>query len=601
MNYPPYIGYLGFFVLASDIDGDFAPHAYYPRLWELLDLEKYSGQPSGFDQMFSLWEDLEDWSAHDQHGELGIFQARSIGGYVHVGYPLSQALLVERERRELPRVFYDAGLDPAGNYSTDALARAMRRPIAQQALRPKTIRLVENRQDAGLRQALLDAVEEELSEWDGTAPPSESNQQQEAAFAGLRICIDLDRVSGTIDASIRCKLNREFPEDGLFLEQELEAGEAGNGWSLPLRNRWTGELLDATGIDWNAGITLRDTEQGWRASLPGRDVRIFVSGIQEGISGLVETHTVPRGQPFYLSYAGEIWPRLERWANTQCQGFQEIEVSRGLPQGWRFASVTSANSDDAVKEAFPSLSFKTGINLRLVGGIRSGNGNNFFHFAPPSVSLLGGTPESSVSYNAQPLSYSASDGTFTLPSDLPPESRITLETQDSQQVKRLSLFLTGDFSVRQTEPGFSVGPAGDGSSPSSGEPSIAGARVSGQEYDLTATTAELFEDLAYEMGGIQGFLIGWRPGQIAAWPSEGFPTDWTPAWAIKKQGRKLTAIFISELLSIAPPDIPPVTPSRRKVLDWKEIIWRWRKRITLPQAQSQRALWQQLQEVARNV
>src|SRR5690242_8011520 len=35
-EYPPYVGYLALFVLAAGLEGDFASHAYYPRLRELL-------------------------------------------------------------------------------------------------------------------------------------------------------------------------------------------------------------------------------------------------------------------------------------------------------------------------------------------------------------------------------------------------------------------------------------------------------------------------------------------------------------------------------------------------------------------------------------
>ena len=97
-EFPPYIGYLCFFVLASGTDGDFAPHAYYPRLWALMEYRKRIGPVPRFNHMWELWDDLENWSVFDKQGELGIFQSRSIGGYVHVGYPLSQTILVERDR-----------------------------------------------------------------------------------------------------------------------------------------------------------------------------------------------------------------------------------------------------------------------------------------------------------------------------------------------------------------------------------------------------------------------------------------------------------------------------------------------------------------------
>ena len=62
--------------------------------------------------MWQLWEDLEEWSVFDRKGEFGMFRARIIGRKIHIGYPLAQSMLTEPERKALPRVFYDAGLDP---------------------------------------------------------------------------------------------------------------------------------------------------------------------------------------------------------------------------------------------------------------------------------------------------------------------------------------------------------------------------------------------------------------------------------------------------------------------------------------------------------
>ena len=602
-GFPPYIANLCLFVLASGTDGDFAPNAYYPRLWTLLGYDGRTGRIPDFENMGDLWDDLEDWAVFDKRGELGIFRSRSIGGFIHVGYPLSQSLLVEQERKALPQIFYDAGLEPAGDYPADELARTLRRRLAQRALRPRTVRLVENQQYKELYSALLEAVAEELSAWDGTMPePASGNNviQDGPAVAGLRICIDLDQVSNTIRASIRCKLNREFPEDGLSIGGELEAGESGNGWSLPIRKHSAGEIFDASRIDWNIGSTMKENVLGLQLRLPGRKVRVFTSGMPEGISGFVETHMMPREQSFYLAYSEAVWPRLERWATMECRGFQEIPISQGLPERWRFARVGSAISDEAVRGEFTALSFTSGTRLKLVGGIRSRAGNNFFQFAPPSVSLSGGTPNTEVYWGDLALPRSENGRDFALAGDLPTESRISLEAREGGPVDRLSLFLTGDFSVAHIEPEFFLGPTGTGASNDRDEPCIAGAYISGICNRTLSTAADMFEDFAYEMGAAQGYLIGWRPGQIATWPREAFPAEWVPAWAIKKQGRKLTAIFTGGLLGAVQPGNAIFSPTRREVQDWKQVIWHKRRRITPPRDQSQRAFWLLLQESARN-
>ena len=47
-EYPPYIAYLAFFVLAATTEGDFNQKAYYPRFWELLGETDKSGTPRHF-------------------------------------------------------------------------------------------------------------------------------------------------------------------------------------------------------------------------------------------------------------------------------------------------------------------------------------------------------------------------------------------------------------------------------------------------------------------------------------------------------------------------------------------------------------------------
>ena len=601
-EFPPYIGYLCFFVLASSTDGDFAPHAYYPRLWTLLKYAGRGGAVPQFNRMSELWDDLENWSVFEKQGELGIFQSRSIGGYVHVGYPLSQAILVERDRLALPFVFYQAELDPASSHPTDEIAMALRSSIARQLLRSRTVRMAESTQDE-LHEALIDAVREELAAWDGkvTGPaPGLSHPTQ--TLGGLRVCIELDRVAGTVKSFIRCKLNHEYPEAGITLDGGLLAEEDVNGWSLPVKRATTGEIFDASLLDWSNGVTIRSTSPSYQLRLKGYPVRIFISGMPEGISGLVDTPTLPQGQSFFLCYPKAAWAGLERWATTQCKGFQDLNIAHGLPATWRLARVEAAIDDGAVRSRFPILAFQSGLRLLLAGGIRSGNGNNFFDFAQPSVVLVGGDTDTAVYCNDELLSSPANNGVFSLPNDLPNGSRIIIEARSDQAALiRQSLFLMGDFSLPAGEPEMFVDSAGASLEPCEYKAAIAGAYVKGQGLEVARLAAEDFEDLEHEIGGIQGFLLGPDPGQIVAWPSEPFPSDWIPIWAItKRRPKKWAAVFIGEMLGEKSIETT-VTPTPRKVKDWKKVTWHWRKRILLPERPDQRELWRQIQEVSRHV
>ncbi len=139
-TYPPYIAYLCTFVLAAGLEGGFAQNSYYPRLRHLLQLPGEGSIPS-FHRMYELWEDLEQWSIFDKGGELGVFKARVVGGWIHVGYPIAQIVLSEGEQRALPGIFSSAALDPTSLPPTGELARLLRLHGGER-LRARTLRLL---------------------------------------------------------------------------------------------------------------------------------------------------------------------------------------------------------------------------------------------------------------------------------------------------------------------------------------------------------------------------------------------------------------------------------------------------------------------------
>ena len=351
-------------------------------------------------------------------------------------------------------------------------------------------------------------------------------------------------------------MNREFPEEGLILDVpnlngRLRAEEYLDGWSLPIRSNDTGEVLDASLLNWHNGLTMRSSSSAWQLRLPGRRIRIFIEGTSEGIPGLVEIHALPQGQSFYLAYPESLWPHLEQWtSSSQCQGFREFENIQGLPSAWKFASIEEAIGDEGIKDF---LSFSPSVRLRLVGGIRSNRGNNFFNFAPPiSVMVDGGVSNLDLYCNDQRLQPHESGRVFALPQSLPTESRIVLEARSNGSVlEQQSLFLTGDFRPGSRETGLSLDSTGSKIGSDTDCLSIAGAYVKGRLPDQPDSVVELLEDLKAEVGNMKGFLIGKVPGQVVEWPSESLPSNWRPIWAIAKERRKRKVTFIGESLESA--------------------------------------------------
>jgi hypothetical protein len=304
-GFPPYIGYLSFFVLAAGLEGDFAPTAYYPRLRRLLGEEPTAGQYPSFHRMLDLWDDLERWANEDKAGSLGIFRSDIAGNWIHVGLPIAQTILTEHERKVLPKIFARAGLDPTSAPPAEALAKALR-DHGSGELQRRTLKLLSTRGEREIYDVLLDIVADELFEWDGQLGDAGASfgEAYIRSFSVTRLCLAFDSVAKRAKCSLRLKINREFPEEGLLLNTEavtsgITCEEFVERWSTPLKHLEDGPM-DAAALDWLQDTTFRDERLKWQFKLPGRPVRILTTGQQEGLPGIIETQALPRAQSFYL-------------------------------------------------------------------------------------------------------------------------------------------------------------------------------------------------------------------------------------------------------------------------------------------------------------
>ena len=141
--------------------------------------------------MRALWEDLEKWSQVDLKGELGVFELRATSGFKHVGVPISQVILSDRERSLLPATFADAGLDPTAPPAEAQLAQVLRMH-GKKRLRSRTIAILESSgQFSEEYAALIDTVLEELRAWDGTLIDTGTAQETPNVVCGsLRLCCE---------------------------------------------------------------------------------------------------------------------------------------------------------------------------------------------------------------------------------------------------------------------------------------------------------------------------------------------------------------------------------------------------------------------------
>src|SRR5579862_2683451 len=277
--FPPYIGFLGLFVLAAGLgeEGEFSLQAYYPRLRKLLGDEQSTRPYPYFEEMRELWTDLERWSQGDKHGEIGVFEYPATGRFVNVGVPISQTILTEQERRDLPLIFVDAGLD-AGAPPAESYLASILQEFGVGRLRPRTLRILRNpvvhKEE---HEGLLEAVLDELREWDGSVTnETEKDSKKVSVHASLRLCLDeIDKVAGRVALRLRCRTAHEFPEDGLVItlhSASYRCQEYGGGWSTILEDADRGHPVDAADFNVFSSLAMRESTHGWRFTLPTSNV-----------------------------------------------------------------------------------------------------------------------------------------------------------------------------------------------------------------------------------------------------------------------------------------------------------------------------------------
>ena len=594
---PPYIGYLGLFVLAAGVEGDFASHAYYPRLRQLLGEEPVTGQYPSFQRMWELWVDLERWANEDQAGSLGIFKADVAGEWMHVGLPIAQTILTQHERDSLPQIFAECGLEPEAVPTDEQLAQML---IARghHGLRHRSLQILgfsENR-DATMRNILLQTILEELEDWDGRYIFDQDRQAHKSGT--LRLCCQLDRIAARATMTVRCKSAHELPDAGLALrcdriESPLVCEDHAFGWSTDLMYSNVMLAVDASGLDWAHGASARSDDGLWVFRLTAAEVRIFEPGIPYAIPGLMECARPPRIGEFYLLCHSRVAGLIVAWGEAECASFVEILIDRGLPTGWRMFAASEPRSDERVRHIFPMLSFNNSIRIRPEGGLQHAR-NRYFTFALPHIVIEGADAAVTAWANDMRLEESEKiPGAYQIPTELARPGRLLLEAKRvGEVVGRRTIYLSDEplSSGIEAPRCDKFGQYSNGDGP---DPWVCGTESSGAPRPFDAF---FLPDLHMIRKTI---LIGAQPGQVAVLLQDPFPTDWQPVWAVSIE-RRGSALFCGTAIADAEP-VAGTPTDRRRIKKWKEILWHWRRRITPPSDARLVPLWERYQQYARDL
>lgn len=603
LEYPPYLAYLALFVLADTIEVEgFARYSYYPGLRQILGEVPESGSYPSFERMYELWFDLELWSNEDKGGTYGIFRADIFGKHEYVGLPKAQTILTDDERHKLPLLFAENGFDPTSPPSDRELSHLISHE-AHHFLLPRTKQLLANRGDVegAMREVLLDAILEELHNWDGAVPPiAEAVDETEASMGNLRLAMMLDKTARTTRICLRCRSGREYPEEGLQLSggnirECLTCREDWQGWSMPLCcTGGEADIFNASCFDWREGLSLVDREHSWKTTLSKRTVRVMVSATPFGFDGFVEQSQLPQGKTFYLLAREEHEESLRTWGRDCCEGFSEIAITAGLPTKWRLYQVGRAITDSGIRDAFPHLAFPTVLRIQFLDGLRV-KGNQYFSFALPQIEVTGTVEGASVFCNGHPLELNQETGLYSIPAALCAR-RLEVEIRrNGDRIRSRSIYSVETVAWR--EAGLTGGLDRFGRRTSEG----AVERCVGPIVE--GTTPPTFDAGTFlpPGAGHRVYFIGRNPGEIVECPNETLPGDWRAVWSVPMKKRGMgTAIYCGADPAKETPGESGSKDHRRRKL-WKEVLWHMRKRIACPAHPVLSVLWRQYRGVAEHV
>lgn len=396
---PPFLTVLIFLVSIAEemvAEGKFAANNYYGRLTDALvrngarDYQKGHVEHSYRNDADPLWRLFNKW-LDDQDGRYGLPTAYPSGSLPYVSVPIGQALLRERDRHVLHRVFA-----AVFGQQRDLTADDLREALARQISHPPFSKLLASMwRNADRRKFIASLLLRELDQWDGTTvDPATSRRSARIVLAAtLRT---FPRRSVLLSPHVRrgghiAGKYKVAPSDiGIVTDAGVDTVEINE-------NVFGSSLLDfePTGAIAVPELLLRRIKlSGLDADLvrpfrlctvlaldPGEQRYVEVERVQTGERSLVLVHDSTRAD------AIEILGAIAR-PGWEFLSSAEIE---GLPDGWGLLANVEVMAGAAVGSVSPDLVPllpNAELSLSFDGGIRlpgSGSREEWLVAAPPEL------------------------------------------------------------------------------------------------------------------------------------------------------------------------------------------------------------------------
>ena len=392
---PPFVAVLALFSLAAEwmrSDEGMLQTNYYGRLCELLEVDDDPGirkVQNGFRQHgHRLWAQLNGW-LHRAHGIRGIPTAEAFDYRVHVGIPISQALVRAADRDRLPEFFSSYMLNPRQQFSRIDMRGILATWLPGSHLSGALKSLWASSDEA--RRRIADVVCIELEHWDGTSPVEHSGAQRQLRgvlvasyeevpipeFSMILAVRDEGQVpvgryrfsDGSNPLGISCAVH-VTREPGGLVRLETEAPQ------------FPADQLLRSALRGSLELTHESTHT--TISRPQRSVVVLLMDEARGL--FIESARVELGREHFVLVRNDLTAAVnEALEGIARPGFRAVSAAAGVPEGWTLyvgVYVWSLLRDSS--EPLQALVPLSTTQVALTGGMQLSAGR-WHSSAPPDV------------------------------------------------------------------------------------------------------------------------------------------------------------------------------------------------------------------------
>ncbi len=360
---PPYLALLALCVLAAsrmarDPVKGIERTAYYPQLNPLLDRPRSSGMPPGFEQVDDLWNDLRTWLDDDLSGERGTSTATTHHFFRHIGWPISQCLLREADRRRLTEFFRAVGLEPHMEIERAQLWTLLRNWAREGCgLSEQALRIIRSAQ-SGVADQIAEIVKREFDVWEGELVDAQGRRRGDIALV-----LEIAQGGRQIAARLVPRKLDGFPERGRWAlpdGREIEITAASEDWYCPLALKPAKAILEG-------GISLT-SDRFALAYEPSPAVPLRASF---GVGAWASVRQATVMEEHCIVTTDSLLPQVRDFLNKYADsGWRVLDRRGDLPAGWRIVDrVRITRAVPQVADALRRLAPRLHTATRLVGGL----------------------------------------------------------------------------------------------------------------------------------------------------------------------------------------------------------------------------------------